>query len=431
MVKEKLTYFLGILLLFSCSDANTDELIPVPIESRYYNLTDSLKVVGARNAVKKAYQLTDILYTPKATIGATSFKSGKEYKGMIYSSVKEINTYVGLDVSFHTFMTAVNNQRSLLYTEVLNKPPYHGANCSAYYGTVCSALVSYALGLKYQLGSNQFEYSDLFELVDNPAHENVQIADVIWQPGHVAIVTGINCDNDGMVKNIEYCEAVSPRCHRVKISPQELTSDISLNGKKLFRYKYLEKNIEYMPATGFVDVEDEKSQPFIYNDLICTNKGDKACFREGENVIINLSGSYEFMELYKDDVLVDVLNVREVNDTTLASLPYGDYKARLFKGSTYSDFTYWKVINVDVSIDKANNTVYFQSQNSIPESYEFCTISGSRGIPQTYVHELTDEEVRNGFSVIPSNKINSSATYIKVHFKCDYGRVINQPIVWK
>jgi hypothetical protein len=145
----------------------------------------------------------------------------------------------------------------------------------------------------------------------------------------------------------------------------------------------------------------------------------------------NLYRFPDIMELYKDDVLVDVLNVREVNDTTLASLPYGDYKARLFKGSTYSDFTYWKVINVDVSIDKANNTVYFQSQNSIPESYEFCTISGSRGIPQTYVHELTDEEVRNGFSVIPSNKINSSATYIKVHFKCDYGRVINQPIVWK
>ena len=104
---------------------------------------------GAINAVKKAYQLTDIIFSPLLPIAYNqgTYKPNSTYKGMIYSSVKEIGTYVGSNVSFHTFMTAIHNPRSRIYTDRIDEPPYNGTNCRSYYGTVCSGLVSYALGL--------------------------------------------------------------------------------------------------------------------------------------------------------------------------------------------------------------------------------------------------------------------------------------------
>ena len=71
---------------------------------------------------------------------------------MAYSSVKEINTYVGRNVSFYTFMTAVNNPKSKIYTEDLSAPPYHGTHSATYYGITCSQAVNYALGIKGPYG---------------------------------------------------------------------------------------------------------------------------------------------------------------------------------------------------------------------------------------------------------------------------------------
>ena len=114
-------------------------------------LVEDIPSLGARNAIKKAYQMTDLCFTPLDSFVANPSKTyyrGGKYRGLVYSSVKETHTFVGMDVSFHTFMTALHNPRSVIYTENVSKPPYHGSNCGAYYGTVCSGLITYALGLK-------------------------------------------------------------------------------------------------------------------------------------------------------------------------------------------------------------------------------------------------------------------------------------------
>ena len=75
--------------------------------------------LGAINAVKKAYQMTDITFTPLQSIAYNigTYQANVTYKGMIYSSVKELGTFVGPNVSFHTFMTAIHNPRSRIYTD--------------------------------------------------------------------------------------------------------------------------------------------------------------------------------------------------------------------------------------------------------------------------------------------------------------------------
>lgn len=98
--------------------------------------------------------MTDLQFIPSDTLYANKRKTycpNISYKGLVYSSVLETNTFVGIDVSFHTFMTALRNPKSVLYTENINRPPYHGdlMGKGAYYGTVCSGFVSYALGLRY------------------------------------------------------------------------------------------------------------------------------------------------------------------------------------------------------------------------------------------------------------------------------------------
>lgn len=115
------------------------------------DLVEDMPSPECMNVIKRAYQMTDLCFTPLDSFVANpnkSYHGGEHYHGMVYSSVKETCQFVGLDVSLHTFMTAMHNPRSVMYTENVGKLPYHGHNCGAYYGTVCSAFVSYVLGMK-------------------------------------------------------------------------------------------------------------------------------------------------------------------------------------------------------------------------------------------------------------------------------------------
>ena len=154
--------------------------------------------MGAINAVKKAYQLTDIAFTPLLPIAYNTgiYQPEYTYKGMIYSSVKEIGTYVGSNISFHTFMTAIHNPRSRIYTERIDQSPYNGTNCRSYYGTVCSDLVSYALGITPIYRSYDFVASDEMEELDFSDHNAFHLADVLWTDGHVALITDVVRDSD-------------------------------------------------------------------------------------------------------------------------------------------------------------------------------------------------------------------------------------------
>ena len=396
-----------------------------------------MNYIGALNAVKKAHQMTDLSFVPIATIVANkqkTYEAGKEYKGLMYSSVKEINTYIGQDVSFHTFMTAIHNPHSFLYSEIINKPPYHGKNCAAYYGTVCSGFVSYALGLQIIQNSADFSREDFMELVDNQSAQGIRLADVLWQKGHVALITDIKKTPDGTVSMVEISQARHKGCSRTVVEGENEFNKMLKEGKwKIYRYKYLYKNTKYTPANEFVAVEGEELIPFKYNDAICTIKGDKACFISGETVSLNVSGG-DVIEIYKDSILYKTVEISSRTKIDLKNEPYGNYEARVVADGVRSDFTRWKIIDVNVSIDKEQNRLYFSSANAKPTYYELCNVSGVRLYDinrNQCAKELTDSDIAKGYvSIIPpihSVSKNNSA-YAKVHFRCDYGSVVNVPI---
>lgn len=413
--------------------------------------------IGRANAVKKAYQMTDLEYVPLLPLNYNTgtFPAGQKVKGLIYSSVKELETYVGSNVSFHTFMTAVNNPRSVLYTEHVNQWPYHGVNCKAYYGTVCSGLVSYALGLNSpRLNSVDFPESPLMKEQTDFTPENLCLADVLWKKGHVALITNLVSDDNGLIKTIEYCEAIGSCCKKRTVSRTVFLKSTMVYFTNIYRYQAIARNTAYVPVNEFVAVGDEELIPFVYNDALCANKGDKACYFEGEEVVINiLTDVASKVEIYRDDILYDVVTVKAGNDISLTSLPYGDYKARVVynddcltgiapvlmgkatrsgeETGQCSAFTYWKVVNGIVTLDRGRSRIYFSSKNATPNQVVCCKLNGSRPpLSRSYYHVFTDEDIQRGYIDVDLSKMSKDYPFVQVLFSTDYGNIIHKAINW-
>lgn len=386
---------------------------------------------GAINAVKKAYQLTDITFSPLQPIDYNigTYQANTSYTGMIYSSVKEIGTYVGSNVSFHTFMTAIHNPRSRIYTDRIDEPPYQGTDCRSYYGTVCSGLVSYALGVSY--GSYDFVASDEMQELDYSDVDGFHIADILWRSGHVAMITNVIRNQDDAVVSIEISEAVKSGCKRYSISRSSFLSSYSRNFKRVFRYSHLERNLDYTSIPEFVPVFDETVVPFKYNDDICVDKGDRSCYFVGDKVILNILSMGDRIEIFKDGVFLSSIDVN-TEDILLTDLEYGYYQARLIKGDQASDFTSWIMVDYSIESSKSEGLVYFRSCNSLPKSFSFCNEYGSRKYPFTEIlcRSFTEDEVSLGFICIPQDKVKSDRQYFKITFETDFGRISTTPTKW-
>ena len=387
---------------------------------------------GAINAVKKAYQLTDITFTPLLPIGYNvgTYQPDNTYRGMIYSSVKEIGTYVGNNISFHTFMTAIHNPRSRIYTERIDEYPYHGTNCRAYYGVVCSSLVSYALGLTPILATYDFEVSEEMEELDYSDIDDFHIADVLWKPGHVAIITNVVRDQNDHTVLIEISEALHGGCRRFSVSRSTFYHSSATNYSRVLRYRFLETNIDYTSAPEFVTVFDESPVSFEFNEDICVDKGDKSCYFVGEDVILNLSSSNSTVEIFRDSVLVSVVDV-ESEDIRLTDLGYGFYQARVINEDRYSGFTSWIMVDREIVPSAAEMKVYFNSKNATPISFSFCTINGGRNnaVAKTVCRSFTEEEITRGF--MEMSTFRTSLPYFKIVFATEYGVISTTPIRWE
>lgn len=438
MMIPKYFFYIFLFLLPLCNLACTqdDSLMSIDVTEKTQagnTIYANDLLIGMNNAVKKAYQMTDIRFSPLNPIkyNRGEYLPDTSVKGLIYSSVKEIGTYVGNNVSFHTFMTAIHNPRSKIYTDQIDQPPYHGINCKAYYGTVCSDLVSYALGLWPTFNTYDFPRSDLMQRVDFSSIDNLQVADVLWKSGHVAIITAIKHDADGNVSAIEVSEAIQTRCWRHDVSKSQFPIFMQSSFTDIFRYKELYKNTSYTPCPEFVAVMDEEPIPFTYNDDLCVDKGDKSCYIIGETVVVNIMHEYDYLAVYKDDEFYCSITDKAY-DINLENLPYGDYKACISLNGSMSDFTCWKVVDIQIKTDRKNGCVYFSSENAQPESISFSNIAGSRHNPATklYNHLFTPEELVAGCAIIPKNKTMSDYPYLKILFSTDYGVIQSKLINW-
>ena len=214
---------------------------------------------GVRNVLRRATQMATIQWTPINSVpwNRGEFLPGSTVVGIPYSSTKQVNKYVGLDVSFHTFMTAVHNPRSVLYTENLVKNPYNSVNCATYYGTVCSTCVDYALGIDIPFPTKTFPENPDFEEITLRDLKQLEPGDVMVRPEqHVFMIYRVAKSVGGTPITITYMEAGSKICCLESVSAKAFSQKIKEEGLLVYRYKKIDEVMDYEPSE-YVPVGDE------------------------------------------------------------------------------------------------------------------------------------------------------------------------------
>ena len=276
-------------ILMQADSTGRDRSIPLGLHTMPEN-------EGVLNLIRRCRQLTDIKWTPAVDLPRLLwndddyyegvFKQGVEYTGIPYGrcvTYKSVygkeTTYVGSEIDYSTFVTAVSNPDSMICQESAYS---HSDHRSVPYASVCSSLVCHALNVPYVDTSGISGISGLQnkgKIVNNGARmdlKTLKLGDVLNYSGyHVMVITDIITDDDGEVTYIEISEAtpagndnrsvldgqLGGLCRRIGYDSEAFYSRC----KSYTVYRYL--NIASIPYTksAYVNVGDELDmKPYIH-----------------------------------------------------------------------------------------------------------------------------------------------------------------------
>lgn len=411
------------MALMSCTELELDYS---PGQSEEDSLGDDFSWVdseGVRNALRRASQLAMISWVPRGDIpwNGGVFQAGLQFTGIPYSSTKQINKYVGLDVSFHTFMTAVHNPFSVLYTEDLSKAPYNGTNCATYYGAVCSTLVDYALGFSAPLPSNWLVLMPEFEKNPDQSLEYLRPGDIMHMPGHVFMIYRTAKTASGKVTDIIYIEAAGKICRFVRQTADEFENRIKANHLVSYRYKDID-SVSVYNRSDYVAVGREQPSKVTYNSSLCPNRGDCSVYRKDEVVIVNVMDD-RFKKLVVIDTTGESMSFDAKTITHVGYMRPGMYSAFAANGSLSSDTISFYVADPQVSVSNQGKLHVTFSCEDCPALY--CVLCNRQG--DFYYYKLISEMDRqNGY--IEIDPLGYTDYYCKVVFQTPYGTVVNSPI---
>ena len=253
---------------------------------------------GMKNALRRAKQLAELRWTPVKAFpviaspgvpGADTsrifFPAWRPRGGVNYSAARFEEKYVGCNISLDTYMTAMTQPDSVLYTRNL-----HGKHrlCAAYYGTVCSQFASYVFDLPFHIDCQQWPYLDGIEIIDPTPLENLRLCDILNErTRHTAVITGITRDADGRVLDITVTESTPPCAQSNTFLAQEFVNYWLKNGYEVLRYHKLDR-VAYTPSP-WVHIEGDPELAYpVPNAVLMPDYGDKANYLLGETVTLSV-----------------------------------------------------------------------------------------------------------------------------------------------
>jgi len=346
---------------------------------------------GVQNAIARAYALTDVEWTPKKDVpgvqkidGAYTvvpFKAGVTYKGIPYSGVIATDTYVGLNVSLESFLTALENENSVLYTENLYST---NPKSATYFGTVCSKFAQYVLDVPGSFNTNNVANIPGMETVAMPGEytlEQVKLGDVILDVVyHTAVCTDLLYDARGNVAYIEISEAVMPVVRRKLWTPEEFYAEFA--DYRLCRYAYLDS----VPAVPSSQVRTSYAlMPRLgdkYNYPVSTTKG----------VVDVLESGYSTAVILRDGAVAEEIALNGAASFSFDRTVPGKLEMYLVKADgSRSGSVYANVVESSVVVTNAENyangklTVSFSGSSGTPLYVQvgsgqsvFCSIEGKQ-----------------------------------------------------
>jgi len=301
-----------------------------------------VSVTWQQRAVEYARIMSRVKWTPVADTMPNRrggyFEKGTEYTGVPYSSVKSVGRYIGFDIFLKTFLAAVENPHSVLYTENLSGKV---KNAACYYGKVCSSYTSYALqcGIWYISRHYGPEYREGICLADPQSAQAAEMGDVIFTPpppkgggSHIEIVTGITRGDDGKVTHVRIEESAPPTTRNTNRDAAKFEAHIASRGRKLFRITDLDAWREGNRAESFLfpNYEEDAATPTI-NRVLLLDRGDWVPYRKGQPVKINVmdrdAQGVKALVIKREDDVVEQIDQpgKRVIERTFSTC--GDYTA--------------------------------------------------------------------------------------------------------
>ncbi len=250
-------------------------------------------------AAEHARILSHVKWTPVADTLPNRkggfFEKGKEVTGVPYSSVRSEGRYIGFDIALRTFLAAVENPRSVLYTENFTGKV---SNAAAYYGSVCSAYTSYALGCGFPEVSRRYgpEISQGIELVQPQSALGAEVGDVIYTPhatessgSHVEIITAVTKDKEGRVTSVRVEESRPPSTQVTDRSASNFNAHLASRNKQLFRITDRDawRGANRAERLRFPNFELDATPPAI-NRTLLLDLGDWVPYQKGAPVKFNV-----------------------------------------------------------------------------------------------------------------------------------------------
>lgn len=371
-------------------------------------------------AVDYARIMSQVRWTPVAggmPGRGGEFEPGKEYTGVPYSSVKSVGHYIGFDIFLKTFLAAVENPKSVLYTESLEGKV---RNAECYYGKVCSSYTSYALqcGIWYVSRLHGPEHRDGIVQVEPQGADSARVGDLIYTPpakkdggSHIEIVTGITRNKDGNVTHVRVEESRPKTTKDTNRSAKDFDAHLTARNRRLYRITDFDawRGDNRAESFLFPNYEEDSATPEI-NRVLLLDRGDWVPYFREQPVKINV--------MDRDDRRVETLVIRRdgrvVEEIPLSGLGVvertfsecGDYTAHCVMKDGSSSAT-CKFAVCDLDFTPPDEPLAFG------ESWEMPFTSGNmkpiivhlNSGHNSYGHRdvfLTDEDRRNGRVVIPA-----------------------------
>ena len=220
------------------------------IITKYFQ-RQSITDTNFKNARKRAEQLTKLMWAPvrdkdyKRDNYPATIRKNQIQIGVPYSEVGDQNKFVGKQVSFKTFLSALKNPISLFYTETpydnVNRTrtsEYFDANTkyisneddtTLYYGTVCACFADYVYGIDVNYSARYYLYKNWMNaqiITPNSDCSNILPLDCLAGTGHVIIVIDVLRDIEDNVRFIETAESRTVNCRIHYYTPSEFIAKL-------------------------------------------------------------------------------------------------------------------------------------------------------------------------------------------------------------
>ena len=277
---------------------------------------------GVMNGIKRAKQFTELVYSTvrmfpichtlfypagkKSYVPSIQF-AGWPARGLPYSSVIKHQKFIGYHVSMESFMTALRDPESILYTKDL----FNGerGNAAAWYGTVCSSLASYVWDLPIQHTCGNWPQMEDTDCLGQPPLEELKLLDALLSATHIAVITGIQRDENGGVQRVEVSESTLPNCRVTWFTPDQFRAYwYECPSSPYIIYRRRDQSMVTYEPSPFVFVGEDPARgiegdpdlpAYVYNPVLVPDHGNRSNYLQpAEPVVLDvLDPAYTSVEI--------------------------------------------------------------------------------------------------------------------------------------